>query len=93
MAPVGHDFGVRSSYGVGMSYAVGTSSAGAAHDDDDPDLGLDLDTTVDVVSQLEDAPDPTQPSHALQGGRARNPPHYFTPGSGAIIHRKRGCRH
>jgi hypothetical protein len=70
MAPVGHDFGVGSSYGVGMSYAVGMSSASAAHDDGDPDLGLDLDTTVDVLSQLEDAPDPMQPSQALQGGRA-----------------------
>jgi hypothetical protein len=37
-----------------------TSSTGAAHDDDDdPDLGLDLDTTADVLSQLEDALDPT----------------------------------
>jgi hypothetical protein len=82
---VGHDFGVGSSYGAG------TSSAGAAHDD--PDLSLDLDTTADVLSQLEDAPDPTQPSQALQHGRAWNPPHCFTPGSGAVIHRKRGHRH
>jgi hypothetical protein len=45
-------------FGGGMSYAVATSSAGAAHNDDNnPDLGLDLDTTTDVMSQLEDAPD------------------------------------
>jgi hypothetical protein len=49
----GHDFG------VGSSYAAGTSSAGAAHDDDDPDLGLDLNRMTDILSQLEDAPDPT----------------------------------
>jgi hypothetical protein len=48
-APAGQHFGVGSSYGARMSYAVGTSSAGAAHDDDDPDLGLDLDTTTDVL--------------------------------------------
>jgi hypothetical protein len=58
-APTGHDFGVRSSYGAGTSYAAGTGSAGAAHDDDDTDLGLDLNTTTDVLSQLEDAPNPT----------------------------------
>jgi hypothetical protein len=85
MMLVGHDFGVGSSYGAR------TSSAGAAHDD--PDLSLDLDTTADVLSQLEDAPDLTQPSQALQHGRARNPPHCFTPGSGAVVHRKRGHRH
>jgi hypothetical protein len=60
-APAGYDF-VRSSYGAEMSYATGTNSAGATHDDDDPHLGLDLDTMADVLSQLEDAPDPTQPS-------------------------------
>jgi hypothetical protein len=57
-------------FGAGSSYAIGTSSAGPAHDDDIPDLGPDLDTTVDVLSQLEDAPDLTQPSQTLQGGRA-----------------------
>jgi hypothetical protein len=55
-APAGLDFG------AGLSYATGTSSAGAAHDGDVPDLGPDLDTTMDVLSQLEDAPDLTQPS-------------------------------
>jgi hypothetical protein len=50
MAPAGHDFGVGLSYGVGTSYAAETSSTGAAHDDDDPDLGLNLDTTTDVMS-------------------------------------------
>jgi hypothetical protein len=65
MAPVGHDFGVGSKYGVGTSYVAGTSFAGAAHDDDNPNLGLDIDTTVDVLSQLEDAPDLTQRSQAL----------------------------
>jgi hypothetical protein len=60
-APAGYDF-VRLSYGAEMSYATGTNSAGATHDDDDPHLGLDLDTMADVLSQLEDAPDPTQPS-------------------------------
>jgi hypothetical protein len=40
----GHDFG------VGSSYATRTSSTSAAHDDDDPDLGFDLDTTADVLS-------------------------------------------
>jgi hypothetical protein len=54
--PVTHDFGLGSSYFAGMS------SADAAHDDDDPDLGLDLDTMANVLSQLEDAPDLTQPS-------------------------------
>jgi hypothetical protein len=46
MAPTlaGLDFGVRS------SYAAGTSSAVSTHDDY-PDLGLD--TTTDVLSQLE----------------------------------------
>jgi hypothetical protein len=53
---VAHDFGLGSSYFAGMS------SADAAHDDDDPDLGLDLDTMANVLSQLEDAPDLTQPS-------------------------------
>jgi hypothetical protein len=58
--PVNHDFGAE------MSYSTRTSSTGAAHDDDDdPDLGLDFDIIADVLSQLEDAPDPTQPSHAL----------------------------
>jgi hypothetical protein len=86
-APAGLDFG------AGWSYAAGTSSTGAAHDDDVPDLGPDLDTTADILSQLEDAPDPTQPSQTLHGGRARQPPHRFTPGSGAIIPRKHGHRH
>jgi hypothetical protein len=53
MMLVGLDFGAE------LSYATGTSSAGAAHDNDVPDLGPDLDTTVDVLSQLDDAPDPT----------------------------------
>jgi hypothetical protein len=57
-APAGHDFGVGSSYGAGTSYAAGTSSVGAAHDDDDPDMGLDFNTMTNVLSQLEDAPDP-----------------------------------
>jgi hypothetical protein len=43
-SPAGHDCGVRSSYGAR------TSSAGAAHDDDDPDLGVILDTTMDALS-------------------------------------------
>jgi hypothetical protein len=61
-APASHDFD------VGTSYAAATSSVVAAHDDDeDPNLGLNLDTTVDVLSQLEDAPDPKHPSQALQG--------------------------
>jgi hypothetical protein len=55
----GHDFGVGLSYGVGMSYVAGMSSVGATHNDDDPNLGLDLDTMVDVLLQHEDAPDPT----------------------------------
>jgi hypothetical protein len=59
MAPMGLNFG------AGLSYATGTSSASAAHDDDIPDLGPNLDTTTDVLSQLEDAPDPTQPSQTL----------------------------
>jgi hypothetical protein len=38
-------------FGVGTSYAAGMSFTGAAHDDDDdPNLGLDLDTTADVLS-------------------------------------------
>jgi hypothetical protein len=56
MAPAGLDFG------AGSSYAAGMSSAGVAHDDDVPNLGPNLDTTADVLSQLEDAPNPTQPS-------------------------------
>jgi hypothetical protein len=40
----GHEFVVGSSYGPG------TSSAGAAHDDDDLDLGLDLNIMADVLS-------------------------------------------
>jgi hypothetical protein len=91
--PAGYDFGVGSSYGAGMSYAAGTSSTGAANDNDDVDLGLDLDTTADVLSQLEDPPDLTQPSHALQGVRARNPPHHFTLGSSTVVQRKRGRHH
>jgi hypothetical protein len=54
----------------GLSYATGTSSVGAVHDDDVPDLDLNLDTMADVLSQLEDAFDPTQPSQPLQGGQA-----------------------
>jgi hypothetical protein len=65
IAPVGHFFGVGLSYGAGTRYAAETSSAGAAHDDDDPDLGLDLNTTADVLSQLKDALDLMQPSQAL----------------------------
>jgi hypothetical protein len=56
MVPTGQDFG------AGSSYAAGTSSAGAARDDDVPDLGLDLNTTTDVLLQLEDAPNLTQPT-------------------------------
>jgi hypothetical protein len=52
-------------FGAGSSYATGTSSTGATHNDDVPDLGPDLDTMADVLLQLEDAPDPTQPSHTL----------------------------
>jgi hypothetical protein len=52
-APSSLDFGARS------SYDAGTSSASAAHDDDVPDLGPNLNTTADVLSQIEDAPDPT----------------------------------
>jgi hypothetical protein len=59
MVPMGQDFD------VGPRYATGMSSAGVAHDDDVPDLGLDLDTTADVLLQLEDAPNPTQPSQPL----------------------------
>jgi hypothetical protein len=59
MVPAGQDFG------AGSSYAAGTSSAGAARDDDIPDLGLDLNTTADVLSQLKDALDLMQPSQAL----------------------------
>jgi hypothetical protein len=75
-----------SDFDVGPSYATETSSTGAGHDDDYPDLG-DLDTTMDILSQLKDAPDTTQPS------RARQPPHHFTPGSDVIVHHKRGRRH
>jgi hypothetical protein len=58
-AQAGLDFGVE------LSDAVGISSTSAAHDDDIPDLGLNLDTTVDVLLQLEDAPDLTQLSQTL----------------------------
>jgi hypothetical protein len=51
--PVGLNYGARSSYADEMS------SGGAGHDDS-PDLGLN--TTMDILSQLEDAPDTTQPS-------------------------------
>jgi hypothetical protein len=44
------DFGAR------LSYAARTSST-CAGQDDYPDLGLD--TTMDVLSQLEDAPEST----------------------------------
>jgi hypothetical protein len=47
------------------SYAIGMSSAGAGQDDY-PDLGLD--TKTDVLSQLLDAHESTQPSQPLQGG-------------------------
>jgi hypothetical protein len=77
-------------FGAGSSYAAGTSSAAVAHDDVP---NLDLDTMADVLSQLEDAPDTTHPSQPLQGGQARQPPHRFTPGSGAVVQRKRGHRH
>jgi hypothetical protein len=60
--PTGLDFGAK------LSYATGTSSAGAAHDDDVPELGSDLNTTTDVLSQHVDAPDLMQPSQTLQGG-------------------------
>jgi hypothetical protein len=50
----GLDFGARPSYATGMS------SASAGHDDDYPDLG-DIDTTADIQSQLEDAPNTMQP--------------------------------
>jgi hypothetical protein len=57
MVPASHDFR------AGTSYAARMSFAGATHDDDnDPNLGLDLDTTADVLSQLENALDPTQSS-------------------------------
>jgi hypothetical protein len=36
--------------GHGLSYAAGTSSIGAAHDEDVPDWGLDLNIMVDVLS-------------------------------------------
>jgi hypothetical protein len=44
MAPMGLNFG------AGLSYATGTSSASAAHDDNVPNLGPNLDTTTDVLS-------------------------------------------
>jgi hypothetical protein len=91
--PAGHDFGVKSSYGARTSYATGTSSTGAAHDNDDPDLGLNLDTMVNVLSRLEDAPDLMQPSQTLHGGLAWNPPHRFTLASDAVVHHKRDHRH
>jgi hypothetical protein len=69
-------------FGVGLSYATGTSSAGAAHDNDIPNLGLDLDIMVNVLSQLEDAPNLIQP---LQGARAQQPPHRFMLGSNSIV--------
>jgi hypothetical protein len=56
MVPAGQDFG------AGSSYAVRTSSAGPARDDDVLDLGLDLNTTADVLLQLEDAPNLMQPT-------------------------------
>jgi hypothetical protein len=56
-APAGHNFGVGSRYGAMTSNVARTSSAHAAHDNDDPNLGLDLDTIVDALSQVEDAPD------------------------------------
>jgi hypothetical protein len=37
-------------FGVGSIYAAEMSSTSAAHNDDIPDLGLDLDTTTDVLS-------------------------------------------
>jgi hypothetical protein len=77
-------------FGAGSSYAVRTSSAGATHDDV---LDLGLDTTTDVLSQLEDAPDTTQRSQPLQGGRARQPPHRFTPSPDTVIQRKRNRHH
>jgi hypothetical protein len=52
-------------FGAGSSYATGTSSTGATHNDDVPDLGPNLDTMADVLLQLEDAPDPMQPSQTL----------------------------
>jgi hypothetical protein len=45
--------------GVGPSSAARTSS-GVGHDNESE---LSLDTTVDILSQLEDAIDPTQPLH------------------------------
>jgi hypothetical protein len=44
------------------------SSTGARHDKDVPEFSLNLDTMADVLSQLEDAPNPMQPSEPLQGG-------------------------
>jgi hypothetical protein len=45
--------------GVGPSSAARTSS-GVGHDNESE---LSLDTMVDILSQLEDALDPTQPLH------------------------------
>jgi hypothetical protein len=55
---------------------------GAEHDDYP---NLDLNTTTDILSQLKDAPNTTQPS---QGGQPRQAPDRFTLGSHAV-HRKR----
>jgi hypothetical protein len=57
--PVILDFGARPSYATRMSFV------GARHNDY---LDLGLDTTTDIFSQLEDAPDTTQPSQPSQGG-------------------------
>jgi hypothetical protein len=80
----------RLDFGARPSYATGMSSASAGHDDY-PDLVLD--TTADVLSQLEDALESTQPSQPSQGGRQQQPPHCFTPGSSAVFQRKRDRHH
>jgi hypothetical protein len=77
---------VSLNFGAGMSYAAGTNTSGAGHNDY---LDLGLDTTADILLQLEDAPDTTYPS---QGGRPQQAPDRFMPGS-HTVQRKHGRCH
>jgi hypothetical protein len=79
IAPVGLNSG------AGPSSIAGTSF-GAGHEDISE---LRLDTTTDILSQLEDAPNVMQPS---LGGLPWHAPDHFTPRS-HVVHRKRDRQH
>jgi hypothetical protein len=70
-----------------MEAPAGLKFTGADHKDFQDH---DLDTTTDILSQLDIASDPTQ---ASQGGRPWQPPYCFTPSSHTVVQCKRGRLH